>query len=233
MVATSRPSLDDLSLVGGHPALDFVNTVDPRGGPEPPVDHLPDFETLCRWAARASLLGEERATALAPAGRRDPERAAAVWRRAIALREALHRVLVALVEGRAPSRRDIGAVVEEGRDALARVSLSRASAAGGRGAAAAGERDAPALELALEDSPDPESVLWPIARAALELLTEVDASRLRICPVRDGGCGWVVLDKTRNRSRRWCEMAACGTEAKSRRLTERRRAARKAGADRR
>jgi len=216
-------------LVGGHPALDFVNTVDPRGGPEPPVDHLPDFESLCRWAARASLLGEGRATELARAGRREPERAAAAWRRAIALREALHRVLVALVEGRAPSRGDLGTVIEEGRDALGRVSLSSTAPEGGRGAAAAGARGAPAFELLLEDSPGPESVLWTIARAALELLTEVDASRLRICPVQDGGCGWVVLDKTRNRSRRWCDMGACGTEAKSRRLTERRRAAREGG----
>lgn len=228
MVAPSPASLDDLSFVGGHPALDFVNTVDPRGGPEPPVDHLPDFEALCRWAARISVLDRKRAEALARTGRREPERAAAAWRRAIALREALYRVLAALVQGRAPSRGDLATVIEQGREALARVSLSRASAAGGRGAAAAGERGTPAFELALADSQDPESVLWPIARAALELLTEVDASRLRVCPVEDGGCGWVVLDKTRNRSRRWCEMAACGTEAKSRRLTERRRAARSA-----
>lgn len=229
MVAPLRPSLDELSLVGGHPALDFVNTVDPRGGPEPPVDHLPDFETLCRWAARAGLVTSELAEALSRAGEHEPEGAAAVWRRAIALREALHRALVAIVAGRAPSTVDLGTVIEEGRDALARVSLSCGDPAGGRGAAVTGERGAPAFHLVLEDSSCPEAVLWTIARSALELLTEVDASRLRICPVQDGGCGWVVLDNTRNRSRRWCDMGACGTEAKSRRLTERRRAARKGG----
>lgn len=211
----------ELALVGGHPALDLVNTVDPRGGPEPPVDHLADFGALCRWVARVSLLTEERAAALERAAEGDSRRAVAVWRRAIALREALHNVLVALVERRGVASRDLETVVEEGRAAFAHAGLARAGDPGEPGEAA--------FELLLDDSLDPEAVLWALARAAVELLTEVDASRLRICPIQDGGCGWVVLDTTRNRSRRWCDMGACGTEAKSRRLTERRRAARKSG----
>jgi len=213
--------LDELEFAGGHPGLDLVNTVDPRGGTDPPVDHLPDFDALCRWAVPASLLTDERADALARAGERDPGRAAATWRRAIELREALHGVLVAMVEGRGVSPSDIATVAEEGRQALAQLGLERRAGAGEPGSAA--------FWLVLEEPSAPEGVLLPVARAAIELLTDVDASRLRICPVHEGGCGWVVLDTTRNRSRRWCDMAACGTEAKSRRLTERRRAARETG----
>ncbi|WP_460515138.1 CGNR zinc finger domain-containing protein [Flindersiella endophytica] len=64
------------------------------------------------------------------------------------------------------------------------------------------------------------------AAAAYELLFSADLGRLGRCPTEDGGCGWLFLDHSRNRSRRWCRMADCGAEVKARRLTERRRAAR-------
>jgi predicted RNA-binding Zn ribbon-like protein len=73
----------------------------------------------------------------------------------------------------------------------------------------------------------PESCVQDrIAAAAMDLLLTVDYERLRRCPPEDGGCGWIVLDKSRNGSRRWCQMADCGSAAKSRRLTQRRRARR-------
>jgi predicted RNA-binding Zn ribbon-like protein len=60
----------------------------------------------------------------------------------------------------------------------------------------------------------------------MDLLRTGELTRLRQCPPDEGGCGWLFLDRSRNGSRRWCRMADCGTEVKSRRLTERRRAAR-------
>ena len=47
---------------------------------------------------------------------------------------------------------------------------------------------------------------------------------LQACPVDDGGCGWLFLDRSRNGSRRWCAMEDCGTRAKIRKLGARRRA---------
>ncbi|MEU8386320.1 ABATE domain-containing protein, partial [Streptosporangium sp. NPDC048865] len=49
-----------LPLVGGHPALDLVNTLE-RGVPldgGPPHDHLSDAPALLRWAARAGLISD-------------------------------------------------------------------------------------------------------------------------------------------------------------------------------
>ncbi len=40
-----------------------------------------------------------------------------------------------------------------------------------------------------------------------------DALRFKACP--GPGCGWVFRDVTRNGSRRWCDMAACGNRAKA------------------
>jgi predicted RNA-binding Zn ribbon-like protein len=64
------------------------------------------------------------------------------------------------------------------------------------------------------------------AHAAVDLLRAADLTGLGICPPGQHGCGWLFLDHSRNGSRRWCTMEACGSFAKARRLTARRRTAR-------
>jgi predicted RNA-binding Zn ribbon-like protein len=44
--------------------------------------------------------------------------------------------------------------------------------------------------------------------------------RLKVCPADD--CLWAFFDRSRNRSRRWCEMEICGNRAKVRSYRERR-----------
>ncbi|GAA3826848.1 CGNR zinc finger domain-containing protein [Nocardioides panacisoli] len=54
------------------------------------------------------------------------------------------------------------------------------------------------------------------ARAAVALIrlpAMPTASRFKACP--GPGCAWVFVDTTRNGSRRWCHMAACGNRAKA------------------
>jgi predicted RNA-binding Zn ribbon-like protein len=64
-----------------------------------------------------------------------------------------------------------------------------------------------------------EAPLWPVARAAADLLTSEDTTLLRQC---DGeGCGWLFLDRSRNRRRRWCTMEDCGNLDKVRRFRRR------------
>jgi predicted RNA-binding Zn ribbon-like protein len=58
---------------------------------------------------------------------------------------------------------------------------------------------------------DLDRPLWAVARSAAELLASADLDRVRRCPGE--GCGWLFLDTTRNRSRRWCETAGCGNRA--------------------
>jgi predicted RNA-binding Zn ribbon-like protein len=64
-----------------------------------------------------------------------------------------------------------------------------------------------------------------LVASAAELVATGPLDRLRIC----ANCPWLFLDLSRNGSRRWCSMEGCGTQVKSRRLTERRRAARRRG----
>jgi len=57
-----------------------------------------------------------------------------------------------------------------------------------------------------------EAILWPIAGSAGELLTSDDLGRVRQC----GGktCRWMFVDRSKNRSRRWCDMKVCGNRPK-------------------
>ncbi|MFQ6184484.1 CGNR zinc finger domain-containing protein [Sinorhizobium meliloti] len=51
------------------------------------------------------------------------------------------------------------------------------------------------------------------AHSALGLIAGPERERLKICP----NCAWLFLDRSRNRSRTWCDMAVCGNRTKARR----------------
>jgi len=57
------------------------------------------------------------------------------------------------------------------------------------------------------------------ARSALMLATHPEPQRLKIC----ANCQWLFLDRSRNRSRLWCDMAVCGNRAKAKRHYDRQR----------
>jgi predicted RNA-binding Zn ribbon-like protein len=188
--------IDALTLVGGHPALDLVNTAG-RGAAA--VEHLTSPEDVVVWGRRVGL---------------DPGTPdVAALRRLLALREAVHTVVLDQM-GRPAG--DVAAALELlDRRAAAAATRSRLRPDGAR--------------LHREVGTDPvHRVEDQLAIAAVDLLTGPDAARIRRCPVEEGGCGWVFVDHTRNRSRTWCRMADCGNAVKARRLTERRRQARAA-----
>ncbi len=57
------------------------------------------------------------------------------------------------------------------------------------------------------------------AHSALSLVAHPEPDRLKICP----NCEWLFLDRSRNRSRTWCDMAVCGNRTKARRHYRRNR----------
>jgi predicted RNA-binding Zn ribbon-like protein len=58
-----------------------------------------------------------------------------------------------------------------------------------------------------------ESILWPIVRAFADLITSEDRKRIKQC----GNCGYLFVDNSKNKSRRWCSMEICGNRVKARR----------------
>jgi predicted RNA-binding Zn ribbon-like protein len=214
--------VSELPLVGGHPALDLVNAVE-RGTPlddAPPHDFLTDTSALLRWAARVDLVSGAEANRVGRAWRGDPGAARAGLAVVRDIREALHLVVLAAI----PTEN--GGAGDPVAAGAALIGLhERWSGAVARATLVLDRGDQPPVRLVFGAVP---AMLVPdrIAEAALDLLQAADLTRVRRCPVPEGGCGWLFLDQSRNGSRRWCRMADCGTAVKARRLTERRRAAR-------
>lgn len=62
-----------------------------------------------------------------------------------------------------------------------------------------------------------DGMLPAIVQSAIDILiSEKELSRVKKC--EGYPCGWLFLDTSRNRSRRWCSMADCGNRAKAKRF---------------
>lgn len=68
-----------------------------------------------------------------------------------------------------------------------------------------------ACGTALRAFPLAESLGNATAHSALSLLAAQTRERLRIC----SNCGWLFIDRSKNRSRIWCDMAVCGNRRKA------------------
>jgi predicted RNA-binding Zn ribbon-like protein len=178
-------------LVGGDAALDFLNTIHDWTVPEP-RDYVPTFPEALRFAEVAGVVtsGEARRIATSPAG--------SELRRLRELRARLERIFRAAVTERSPSPEDLDALVREAADA-ARAARLRSERGHLRRVI-----DSQAAGVA--------TLRWRLVEAAVALLTSERLARVSVCP----SCGWFFVDTTKNRSRRWCSMAMCGSAAKAR-----------------
>jgi predicted RNA-binding Zn ribbon-like protein len=207
-IETGRRAPFDLS--GGHLALDLANTVADRGG-EQPEDRLGRYDDLLAWAVQAEVLGAGAAAALGRRAGERPAEAGAALAAAGELREALFTVFAAVATGSEPPAAELVTL----NRALARAlpHLRVAVAAGGDG-----------FEWGWSGrGADLEAPLWPVVRAAAELLVSGERELVRECD--SASCRWLFLDRSRNRSRRWCDMKTCGNRVKARRHYRRRKKA--------
>jgi predicted RNA-binding Zn ribbon-like protein len=116
------------------------------------------------------------------------------------LREAIYRTFSAIAAGSPPPATDVRRVLRAYGAAVSRASLD------------------PSGQL---EWPSPSTPLDPVAFAAGQLLLAPDRPPVKECP----GCGWLFLDRSRNGSRRWCDMQTCGSRDKMRRYYRSRRGA--------
>jgi predicted RNA-binding Zn ribbon-like protein len=184
---TCQTSDVEFELIAGNLALDFVATVAERGTTD--EEKLRSSEDLRAWIRQAGLL-------TAPPRGLDLEAA-------IALREALYAVIVALA-ARGP---------EAGPGGAAEAPLPRAALAAVNAAAAAPPPVPRATGGTVRHEGGLAAALSAIARDGLALLELEDPSVLRFCA--DERCTRPFLDRSRAGRRRWCGMAGCGDRAKA------------------
>ncbi|QKK26877.1 CGNR zinc finger domain-containing protein [Rhizobium hidalgonense] len=196
-----QKSINDVGLPGGHPALDFVNTVDSRGERWGP-DFLNSYDDLVAWACRLGVIDdEERRILLVNAGRSTSD-AEHELGRAKELREALCRLFLAEVDESSISEDDLELVADMARHAQSQRSLRRV----------AGN-----IEWRRADAKDLDAISNRVAHLAAELLTSRDRGRpVRAC--QGPNCGWLFLDRSRGGHRRWCSDKTCGSHARVRKF---------------
>jgi predicted RNA-binding Zn ribbon-like protein len=191
--------------VGGHPVLDFCNTLAGWDQAEP-KEYLASYTHLVAWARGAGFLDATAVARLREDAALDPGGAGRVLARARKLRAATYAACTDPDAGDAWE-----AVARQARAAAALARLDRQAPPGSR--------------WRIPDETGLARPLLEIGRAAGELLAVTDLAAVRRCPGRD--CGWLFLDP-RGR-RQWCTMAVCGNRAKASRHADR---GRRAGAGR-
>ncbi len=209
------PGTHRFKLAGGHPVLDFLNSL---GGHRltAPREHLTTPEDLVSWGLQSGWLDQEHAHPMLVEIQLRPAEARAALVRVRAFREALFRVFLAASENTLPAPEPLEAFEREVRRAWAERRLIRGPD---------GEYRWVSPESARLDAFIPG-----LALAASDLLTGPARARIRLCEATAlDGCGWLFLDTSRNGTRRWCEMATCGNKYKARRHYARVRAGRSTG----
>jgi predicted RNA-binding Zn ribbon-like protein len=196
-----------LDLVGGVLCLDFANTASGRDGARH-MDHLQTYRDLLDWCGHAGILGAPALDRLRARAGTTPEAAALVLRRAVALREAIHGIGAAMAAREVPDPDLVRGLTREIAAAMTEAGLDRVGVHYYWGWP--------------EETDDLARPLWPIAFSASVMFPAADPRRLKICPGPD--CGWLFLDRSKNISRRWCDMAVCGNRAKARRFHAKARA---------
>ena len=180
--------VEEMVLIGGHPAVDFVNTL---GGLPGVADdeYLHGGRDFLVWSHRVGLIA------------RPPSRRAAddddVHRAALVFRAALDRILRARLRRRPADQAARETVREFYREAVDQSSL---------------HWDGARYRLVWRRS-GARRPLARLAAAAVELITGDELDRLAQC----GRCRWLFIDLSRSHTRRWCTMNSCGAITKMRR----------------
>jgi len=199
------PSTPALSLCGGHPSLDLVNTLDNRFRASGPDEKLAGYPQLLRFLVDSRLIDTPRAEILGRhVGTAPAEEALRSVRE---LREAAAAVLYGRVDEHTPAPTAVRTLEKYFLGAAQHREL-HCEAAGvswrwGRFEAQA------------------QLPLWILAQSTMELLLdEARLHRVRACGVDT--CRWLFLDTSKNHTRRWCDMRVCGNRMKARRFKEKR-----------
>jgi len=192
---TGKSTKNPFDWSGGHPALDFVNTLDERPLPAP-IERLETYADLVRFAELAKLISPAQARHLCKRSVRD------VVRRARKLREDCFDILAARNRRKAIDPAALRGTTAAIRDAHSARTL----------------RPANGHAIARHDWTSPLAPIVPLHACALaieDLLTGAGAALVRKCGAAD--CAVYFIDRSKGRRRHWCSMANCGNREKQRR----------------
>ena len=172
--------------------LDLLNTVDWRLGGLDRKERLTSFGEVLDWCVESHLVSAEEAQALQRLARQQPAAAEQERQRVVDVRELAYLMLWV---GDPKAGADLaGAYIE----ALQSTALTRTDHRWGW--------EDHLLQLS--------SLRHRITRNLIDLAQRDDLDRLHQC--EDLRCGWVYLDNSPRRNRRWCNAKDCGDRNRAR-----------------
>ena len=195
MAASKAPLENRFLFVGNYPCLDFINTEMVVGGQR--VDGLNGFESLVAWLVQAHTLDGQQADDILEnwKGTREAE---TTFQDAVKLRANLREMAERLVKGKTVPQSTVTTINQWLARRTGHAELKRA-----RGG----------FEKCFQaDFREPAQLLWPVAESASDLLCYADLTLVKKC--ENTACVLFFYDTTKNHSRRWCSMSACGNRMK-------------------
>ena len=179
--------------------LDYANTLAYRGSAS--TESLHTFGDLLKWCSDIGLIVPRIAHQLRGWSEKHPKRVADIFSAAITLREAIYGVFHTLASSANPDEVDLDLLNRALRDAPPREAI---------------QWSAEGFGWQIEESkPSVSSILAPVIWSAADLLVGPQLTKLRECS--NDRCLWLFLDDSKNGTRRWCSMQACGNRAKAHR----------------
>ncbi|WP_295123663.1 CGNR zinc finger domain-containing protein [uncultured Chitinophaga sp.] len=201
---STEKSISTLLLDGGTLCLNFTNTIANRSVPEP-FDYLGNYLDILRWYRRTEVLKPSVIKTLERLAKAYPPKAAAVFEKAIALRELLYAMFAGQAEGLSPKEQLVAEFNQYLAAAFSQLNLDHYN-----------RKEPATLSFTM---PELDLVWWEIVKSAVEVFTSRQLQLVRRCPA----CNWLFVDKSKNHSRKWCNMATCGDVHKVKQFYERKK----------
>jgi predicted RNA-binding Zn ribbon-like protein len=205
-MAPVRPK-SPFEFTGGNPCLDFADTVDHRTS-DHPRELLTDYGRLLQWGEEAAVITAKTAELLRHLASEAPGNARTMLRTSIQLRDRIYDIFSAVAQRRVIPSTALAILNKAVRQSAQHAQLVHANRR--------------FTWEWIEPESNLDSMLWPVSRAAAELLIGEEIGYVRQCASET--CSWLFLDKTKNHRRRWCDMKSCGNRDKARRYYQRQKA---------
>lgn len=189
-------SVENMRLSGGHPVLDFVNTVDSRRNRWGP-DLLQRFDDLVEFCLRVALVTEDQSKILRSSAKSSETSAVNALKIAIDLRESCYRVFLAEDRGGDLLHDDV-AYLEAAATTARTHQMFRRQFNGWAW---------------IQRMETPFDLVDALSSSAADLL----ATRSERRPVKEckgDNCGWLFLDHSKGGRRIWCSEASCGVHSR-------------------
>ena len=188
-------------------ALDFANT---RGWheSEDKEELFRTYRDVIKWCEQSGVVDRKEAAHLVKSGQNRVSVTRELLHGAISLRKSLYRIFSAVATKIPPRDTDLDTLNEHLSKVMAETRLVYES---------------PRFILHQDRRDEAfHFLLDPVVRSAANLLLSDEVERIKKCA--DQSCGWLFIDGSKNRSRKWCDMKDCGNRAKARRHYRRVRA---------